>query len=403
MYKTLNESVYSGNVPSSTFKKVENDFKEHQKLSEQITMFNKLIGKQHRLIGKGAQIFQIDEFTEETEKMYPGMIDWHEYYEEHHTALNIMTETLSKQIMKGSLDQIYNNQEAAKTWYEFKDRADGGVVNLLSSDLADYVKEKYVAKRGVVADVGKVEEVRQFIDNYAGDAVNGLMKMMLFSAYKFKTKVKPDEDRKFDPVFYNKAFKQYQAELLYASEEHIDQDFMQNAHNFMPFEEVLQLQSNGVRSAREAYLFKALINQTQSDASTFAGKLKGSTWEFPADFEAKVFEELQKNHNNPIENTVTGIADKLKILLTQRKWDTWTKFQRKQKEEQAKQTIDAAMKYQEKDKIDKEKEGESWKLNPERIVNKADIIKELTKSRKAAVQERRARLDTARVEKDEQL
>jgi hypothetical protein len=35
------------------------------------------------------------------------------------------------------------------------------------------------------------------------------------------------------------------------------------------------------------------------------------------------------------------------------------------------------MKYQEKVKIDKEKEGDSWKPNPERIVNKADIIKEL--------------------------
>jgi hypothetical protein len=313
MYKTLNQSVYHGNVSSTTFKKVEKDFKEQQKLSDQITMFNKLIGRQHRLIGKDAQIFQIDEFAEETEKMYPGMIDWHEYYEEHHTALNTMTETLSKQIMKGALDQIHNNKAAAKTWDEFKDRADGGVVNLLSSDLADYVKEKYVAKRGVVADVGTVKEVRQFIDNYTSNAANGLMKKMLFSAYKLKIKVKPDEDRKFDPEFYNKAITQYQGELLYASEEHIDQDFMQNAHNFMPFDEVLQLQSNGVRSTREAYLFKALINQTQSDASTFAGKLKGSTWEFPPDFEAKVFEELQKNHNNPIANPATSIADKLKV------------------------------------------------------------------------------------------
>jgi hypothetical protein len=40
MYKTLNQSVYDGNVPSTTFKKVEKDFKEQQKLIEQITMFN---------------------------------------------------------------------------------------------------------------------------------------------------------------------------------------------------------------------------------------------------------------------------------------------------------------------------------------------------------------------------
>jgi hypothetical protein len=39
------------------------------------------------------------------------------------------------------------------------------------------------------------------------------------------------------------------------------------------------------------------------------------------------------------------------------------------------------MKYQEKDKIDKEKQGDSWKPNPERIVSKTDIVKELTKSR----------------------
>jgi hypothetical protein len=225
----------------------------------------------------------------------------------------------------------------------------------------------------------------------------------LFSAYKFKTKVKPDEDRKFDPVFYNKAFKQYQAELLFASEDHTDQDFMQNAHNFMPFDEVLELQANCVRSAREAYLFKTIINNTQSDATNFAGKLKGTTWEFPSDFETKVFEELQKNHNNPIENSVATMADKLKILLTQRKWDTWNKFQQKLKEDQAKQTVDAAMKYQDKDRIDKEEEGESWKPNPERIVNKADIIKELTKSRKVAVEERRARLTAARLEKVEQI
>jgi hypothetical protein len=159
--------------------------------------------------------------------MYPGMIDWHEYYEDHHTALNTMTKTLSEQIMKGVLNQIHDNKEVAKTQEEFKERVDAGVVNLLSADLADYVKEKYLAKSGVVADVGTVEEVRQFIDNYAGKAANGLMKKMLFSAYKFKTKVKPDEDRKFDPELYIKAFKQCQVELLYAFEEHIDQDFMQ--------------------------------------------------------------------------------------------------------------------------------------------------------------------------------
>jgi hypothetical protein len=168
MYKTLNESVYTGKVSSTTFKKVEKEFKEQQKLSDQITMFNKLIGKQHRLIGKAAQIFQIDEFAEETEQIYPGMIDWHEYYEEHHTALNSMTETLSKQIMKGAMDQIYNNQETAKTWDDFKNRADGRVLNLLSADL------------------GTVEEVRHSIDNYAGKAANGLMKKCCLVLIRFR-------------------------------------------------------------------------------------------------------------------------------------------------------------------------------------------------------------------------
>jgi hypothetical protein len=88
--------VYTGKVTSSTFKPIEKDWKEQQSLSEQITMFNKIIEKQHRLISKASQIFQIDDFAEETEKIYPGMIDWHEYYEQPHTALNSMTETLSK-------------------------------------------------------------------------------------------------------------------------------------------------------------------------------------------------------------------------------------------------------------------------------------------------------------------
>jgi hypothetical protein len=124
--------------------------------------------------------------------------------------------------MQGALHQIYNNKDAAKTWDEFNERADRGVLNLLYSDLTDYVKEKYVTNRGAVADVGVVDEVTKFMDSYASNAANGLMKKMMFSAYKFKTKVKSDEDRKFDPVFYNKAFKQYQAELLCACDEHTD-------------------------------------------------------------------------------------------------------------------------------------------------------------------------------------
>jgi hypothetical protein len=40
--------------------------------------------------------------------------------------------------------------------------------------------------------------------------------------------------------------------------------------------------------------------------------------------------------------------------------------------------VDAAMKYQEKDKIDKEKQHDSWKQNLERIASKTDILKELT-------------------------
>jgi hypothetical protein len=90
---------------------------------------------------------------------------------------------------------------------------------------------------------------------------------------------------------------------------------------------------------------------------------------------------MSKNYNNPGQNTVATMADKLKILLTQRKWDIWNKFQQKPKDE----------------------EGESWKPNPDRIVNKADIVKELTNSRKVAVEERRARLSAARMERDEQI
>jgi hypothetical protein len=133
------------------------------------------------------------------------MIDWNQYYED-----NIIQTNYEKRN-----GQIYNNQEAAKNWDEFKECSEEKVLNLLSADLVDCVKEKYVTNRGAVADVGIVDEVSKFIHSYVRDLSNSLMRKLMFSVHKFKTEVKPDEDRKFDPVFYNKAFKQYQAELLY--------------------------------------------------------------------------------------------------------------------------------------------------------------------------------------------
>jgi hypothetical protein len=125
--------------------------------------------------------------------------------------------------------------------------------------------------------VDVVDEVSKFIDFYTGADSSSLIRKMMFSAYKYKIKVKPDQDRKFDPVFYNKAFKKYQAELFYTSDAETDQDFMQNAHQFMPFDE-------------EVYLLKALVNQTESDATNFISKLKGTTWQLPPEFEAVVKE-----------------------------------------------------------------------------------------------------------------
>jgi hypothetical protein len=46
-------------------------------------------------------------------------------------------------------------------------------------------------------------------------------------------------------------------------------------------------------------LLKALVNQTESDITSFASKLKGTSWQLPPEFETDVMEHLQQKHINP--------------------------------------------------------------------------------------------------------